>query len=105
MSDDNNNVAEQPGTAPLKIEAFEKPGVRQDVARIEAGADVFFKVRHLHGIHGRVLDGIKGSYLVRIMEEGFEGHVVLFSASDLVPADLLKLKESPSTRLPMDYED
>lgn len=99
-----DEVVEQGGTVPLPVKPFEKPRTGTDLT---VGDDVFFRVKHLHGIHGRVMLTDPGTnlFIVRVMEEGFEGHLVAFSSAELVPADLLKMKESASTRLPWDYED
>jgi hypothetical protein len=63
-------------------------------------------VKHLHGLHGKILSPrADGRYIVRIMEEGFEGHLVEFTEGQLVPATRALLKLAPSARLEWDYED
>lgn len=82
------------------------PAVAIKQAILEAGAEILFKVKRLHGYHGTVLDvNADGSVLCRVNEDALEGEIVIFAADQLVVLPHPeKLKEHSSTRLPWDYK-
>ncbi len=59
--------------------------------KIAKGDTVLIEVKHLHGIAALVMsdqeidDQMGGLYLLRLLEGGFEGHLVSFSVDEIVP--------------------
>ncbi len=63
------------------------------------GQTVLLEVKTLHGVAATVIDGDDSNYVLRISEEGFEGHLVMFPADVLVALTDPKVKNQHKDNL------
>ncbi len=80
--------------------APEQRAVGGQPQRFAKGDPILFHVKHLHALHGTIVESVgDGQYVVRGDEEAIEGQIFQFSG------DGVDLDGHHSTRLEWDYED